>query len=73
LARFVLDRQLTEMDRRWLATYFERRVGAEMRVTIEQVEQIPLSRRGKHRRVVSTVPLPWHQPGRPIEEHNRGT
>lgn len=73
VARFVVDRPLNDTDREWLLTYFTGRLGAEMRVVIEQVDEIPLSSRGKHRRVVSTVPLPWQRPGRAGEDPNRGT
>lgn len=72
-ARFVVDRPLSETDREWLKTYFAGRLGPDMRVVIEQVDEIPLSSRGKHRRVVSTVPLPWQQPGQSGGESTRGT
>jgi phenylacetate-CoA ligase len=72
-ARFVVDRPLSETDREWLLTYFAGRLGPDMRVVIEQVDEIPLSSRGKHRRVVSTVPLPWQKPGQSGGESNRGT
>jgi len=72
-ARFVVDRPLNETDREWLATYFRGRLGPDMRVTIEQVNEIPLSSRGKHRRVVSTVPLPWQEPDHSVGGSTRGT
>jgi hypothetical protein len=58
-ARFVVERPLSETDLSWLRTYFAGRLGAEMKVTIEQVDEIPPSARGKRRRVISTAPLPW--------------
>jgi len=72
-ARFVVDKPLTETDREWLLTYFAGRVGPDIRVVIEQVDEIPLSNRGKHRRVVSTVPLPWQEPDGSIGGSTRGT
>jgi phenylacetate-CoA ligase len=72
-ARFVLDRPLSKTDREWLATYFKGRLGSDIRVVIEQVDEIPLSSRGKHRRVVSTVPLPWQEPDQSIGGSTRGT
>ena len=73
LARFVVDRPLSETDCEWLATYFKGRLGQDVRVVIEQVDEIPLSSRGKHRRVVSTVPLPWHEPDQSVGGSTRGT
>jgi len=73
IARFVVDRPLNETDREWLTTYFRGRLGSDMRVVIEQVSEIPLSSRGKHRRVVSTVPLPWREPDDSIGGSTRGT
>ncbi len=73
VARFVVDRPLTETDREWLTTYFAGRLGPEVRVVIEQVDEIPLSSRGKHRRVVSTVPLPWREPDDSVGGSTRGT
>ena len=64
VARFVVARPLTDADRRQLTTYFGRRFGPLMRVAIEEVSEIPLSGRGKHRRVVSKVPLPWGEQAR---------
>jgi len=61
-ARFVVDRPLSETDISWLRTYFAGRLGPDIRVTIEQVDEIPLSGRGKRRRVISTAPLPWAEP-----------
>jgi phenylacetate-CoA ligase len=72
-ARFVVDRPLSGTDREWLATYFKGRLGPDIRVVIEQVDEIPLSSRGKHRRVVSTVPLPWQEPDQSIGGSTRGT
>lgn len=73
IARFVVDRPLSDTDREWLATYFAGRLGTEVRVVIEQVNEIPLSSRGKHRRVVSTVPLPWREPENSVGGSNRGS
>lgn len=67
-ATFVVDHPLSETDREWLLTYFAGRLGTEMRVTIEQVDEIPRSARGKRRRVISTAPLPWREP----EDSTRG-
>lgn len=42
-----------------LRAYVASRLGPEVTATFERLDEIPLSPRGKFRRVISTVPLPW--------------
>ena len=55
----VTPAPITGEERSNVIHHFERRLGPEMRVTIERVDDIPHSGRGKRRLVVSEVPLPW--------------
>ncbi len=50
---------ITDEERRNVHHHFERRLGPGIRVTVERVDDIPRSGRGKKRLVVSDVPLPW--------------
>jgi phenylacetate-CoA ligase len=70
-ARVVRDRDFTEEEREELLAYFRTKFGHDIRLIIERVEEIPLSRRGKFRRVISTVPLPdiFAGPQRSQREH----
>ncbi|MBD3347789.1 MAG: hypothetical protein GF400_01180 [Candidatus Eisenbacteria bacterium] len=60
----VKDGPLTDKERAGILEYFARRLGADVRVHIEQVDQIPASATGKVRHVVSSVPLVWGSPNR---------
>lgn len=55
----VCPEPITDEERRNVLHHFERRLGPGIRVTIERVDDIPRSGRGKKRLVVSKVPLPW--------------
>ncbi|MFH1689959.1 MAG: hypothetical protein ABIE42_06940 [Candidatus Eisenbacteria bacterium] len=55
----VTPAPITDEERRNVHHHFERRLGRGMRVTVERVDDIPRSDRGKKRLVVSRVPLPW--------------
>ena len=57
-ARAVRKQEFTDDERAELVKYFQTKFGPDIRVVLERVDDIPLSRRGKFRRVVSTVPLP---------------
>ncbi len=57
-ARAVRKEPFTEAEREELVKYFQTKFGPEIRVILETVDDIPLSPRGKFRRVISTVPLP---------------
>jgi phenylacetate-CoA ligase len=57
--KVVLDEPLRPEDETEFRTYLAQRLGPEMKVSIERVEELPLTARGKFRRVVSTVPLRW--------------
>jgi len=48
-----------------LHAYVATRLGPEVRARFERVDEIPLSGRGKFRRVISKVPLPWDRQARP--------
>jgi phenylacetate-CoA ligase len=63
-ARMTLDGVLLPDHVQALRDYFSRRLGPDVSVRIEVVDEIPLSSRGKYRRVISTLPLPW---GRKLE------
>jgi len=47
-----------------LSGYVRRRLGPEVGITVEQVDEIPRVGRGKSRHVVSHVPLVWGVPNR---------
>lgn len=57
IARPEIDRPITPDEEAGLRAYFTDRFGPEVRIIIEPVASIPLSSRGKFRRIVSTVPL----------------
>jgi phenylacetate-CoA ligase len=57
-ARAVRKQPFTETEREDLVKYFQTKFGPDIRVVLETVDEIPLSPRGKFRRVISTVPLP---------------
>lgn len=57
----VTDRPITDGERSGVRDYFRRRLGPEVTVQLERVDEIPKSPRGKSRHVVSRVPLVWGQ------------
>lgn len=57
IARAALDRELSALEESEMRAYFLRRLGPDVRIVIERVDEIPLTATGKYRRVVSTVPL----------------
>jgi phenylacetate-CoA ligase len=57
--RIVRLRVFTPDDERLVERGFQERLGSEVRVRFEYVEDIPTSARGKFRWIVSTVPLRW--------------
>ena len=59
LARFVLDEPIRPEDEAAFRRYLRGKFGDDMIFEIERVDEIPLSPRGKYRRVISTVPLRW--------------
>lgn len=59
LVRFELDDPIHPEDEATFREYLKGKFGEEMTFEIERVEEIPLSPRGKYRRVISTVPLRW--------------
>ena len=62
--KMMKDSPLTEKERESMLEYFERKLGPDARVRIELVNEIPRSRLGKVRHVVSHVPLVWGSPNR---------
>jgi len=60
----VRDAPLSERYRAQVLAYFRNRLGEDVRVHIEQVDEIPPSSTGKVRHVISTVPLVWGTPNR---------
>ncbi len=58
-ARLVVERPLSASDEEDLVRNIAERMGPEVRVRIEYVDDIPLTGRNKYRRVISTVPLTW--------------
>lgn len=57
--RIVRDEPVTDEEREGVYGYISRRLGPEVGVDIERVDDIPRTARGKLRHVVSTVPLVW--------------
>jgi len=57
IARPEIDRPITPEEKAGLIEYFTDRFGPEVKIVVEPVERIPLTDRGKFRRIVSTVPL----------------
>ena len=55
----VCPSPITDEERRNVHHHFERRMGPGVNVTVERVDDIPRSGRGKKRLVTSKVPLPW--------------
>ena len=60
----VKETPLADRDRSRILACFKDRLGPEMRVHIEQVDDIPPSPTGKVRHVISNVPLVWGTPNR---------
>jgi phenylacetate-CoA ligase len=52
------DHPLIAAEVALLRDYLTKRLGSGVRITLERVDEIPLSPLGKFRRVISTVPLP---------------
>ena len=69
----VRDEPVTPEEFDGLSGYLKRRLGPEVRVEIEHVDEIPRVGRGKSRHVVSRVPLVWGVPNRSAveAEHER--
>jgi phenylacetate-CoA ligase len=57
--RLVVKQPLAAHDEDDLRRNIAERLGPDVRVAIEYVDDIPLVGRGKYRRVISTVPLVW--------------
>ena len=55
----VKDEPVEPAERAGLMDYFSRRLGADVRVLLERVSDIPRTPGGKVRHVVSNVPLVW--------------
>ena len=55
----VCPSPITDEERRNVHHHFERRMGPGVNVTVERVDDIPRSGRGKKRLIISKVPLPW--------------
>jgi phenylacetate-CoA ligase len=59
LVRLELDEPIRADDEAEFRRYLRGKFGDGMTFEIERVDEIPLSPRGKYRRVISTVPLRW--------------
>ncbi|MEA3408716.1 MAG: hypothetical protein U9Q95_00005, partial [Candidatus Eisenbacteria bacterium] len=57
----VTDTPITEQEHAGLRQYFRRRMGSDVRLSVERVAEIPHSPVGKARHVISHVPLVWGQ------------
>jgi phenylacetate-CoA ligase len=55
----VTPEPITDEQRRRVSNHFEWRIAPGVRVTVERVDDIPGTGRGKKRLVISEVPLPW--------------
>lgn len=75
--RLETPRAIAPETERELRAYVASRLGPDVEARFERVDEIPLSGRGKFRRVISTVPLPWEgadtrTPGRARERAGSG-
>ena len=59
LARFETEEPISPEDEAEFRRSLRGKFGEGMTFEIERVDEIPLSSRGKYRRVISTVPLRW--------------
>ena len=60
----VREEQVNDNEFDGLSRYVRRRLGPEVRITVDHVDEIPRVGRGKSRHVVSRVPLVWGVPNR---------
>lgn len=57
--RMVVEKPLAEAEEERLRSDLGERLGPDVTINIEYVNEIPRHGRSKYRRVISTVPLPW--------------